>query len=96
MLVDRRILNVARDKTEDALTLLAEEKARLNWKGQVRIYRPVVAEFDQVVFEIEFADWAEMDEFENGWQADGAEAFFTTWADVALPGGRRELWETME
>lgn len=95
MLVDRRTLNVARDKMEDALTQLAEEQARMNWQGPVRIYRPYVAEFDQVVVEFEFADWAEMEAFWNRWQTEGVEAFFTAWADMARPGGRRELWETL-
>ena len=32
MLVDRRILNVARDRMEDALAMLAEERVRVTTK----------------------------------------------------------------
>ena len=96
MLVDRRILNVAGDMMDDALALLAEERVRLDWDRPVRIYKPNVAAFDQVVVEFEFDDWAEMEAFWSRWQTAGAEAFFAKWADVALPGGRRELWETVE
>ena len=95
MLVNRRTLNVARDKMDDALAMLAEERTRLNWERPARIYRPNVAAFDQVVVEFEFNDWAEMEEFWRRWETDGAEAFFTKWADVGMPGGRRELWETV-
>ena len=95
MLVERRILNVARDKMEDALAMLAEERARLGSERAVRIYRPIVAAFDQIVVEFEFNDWAEMEAFWGRWQTEGAEAFFTAWADVARPGGQRELWETV-
>lgn len=95
MLVERRILNVARDRMEDALAMLAEERARLGSDRTVRIYRPNVAAFDQIVVEFEFNDWAEMEAFWGRWQTEGAEAFFTAWAEVARPGGQRELWETV-
>ncbi|HRW09324.1 MAG TPA: hypothetical protein P5121_29690 [Caldilineaceae bacterium] len=95
MLVDRRILNVARDKMDEALTLLAEERTRLDVEQSARIYRPNIAAFDQIIVEFEFANWAEMEEFWLSWQTRGAEAFFAKWADVAVPGGKRELWETV-
>ena len=95
MLVDRRILNVARDKMDEALTLLAEERTRLDVEQSARIYRPNIAAFDQIIVEFEFANWAEMEGFWLGWQTAGAEAFFIKWVDVAAPGGKRELWETV-
>ena len=95
MLVERRILNVAQNKMDDALAMLAEERARLGSDRAMRIYRPNVAAFDQIVVEFEFNDWAEMEAFWDRWQTEGAEAFFTAWAEVARPGGQRELWETV-
>ena len=95
MLVDRRILNVAHGKMDEALALLAEERTRLDLEQSARIYRPNVATFDQIIVEFEFDGWAEMEEFWNRWQTTGAEAFFTKWVEVAVAGGQRELWETV-
>ena len=95
MLVDRRILNVAHGKMDEALALLAEERTRLDLEQSARIYRPNVATFDQIIVEFEFANWAEMEEFWLSWQTTGAEAFFIKWAEVAVLGGQRELWETV-
>ena len=96
MLVDRRYLNIARTKMDDALTLLTDLRERMQWQHPVRIYMGNVAPFDQIVIEVEFADWAEMNAF---WSDDATIAeiapFFVKWDEVALPGGRRELWETV-
>ena len=96
MLVDRRILNIARTKMDDALTLLMDLRARMQRQHSVRIYTGNVAPFDQIVIEIDFADWSEMEAFwSNAETNPEVAAFFVKWEKVALPGGKRELWETV-
>lgn len=96
MLVDRRTLKIARTKMDDALALLTDLRERIQWPHPVRIYTGNVAPFDQVVTEVEFADWAEMEAF---WSDEETitefTAFLVKWDEVGLPGGRRELWETV-
>ena len=97
MLVDRRILHIARDKMDEAVTILTQELARVSWQRPARIYRPAVAAFDQIMVEVEFENWEEMEGFWAGWNgAPETAEFWKMWAEVARPGGSRELWETTE
>lgn len=96
MLVDRRILNVKRTKLDEALALFAEFRKQIQWHHPARIYKGNVAAFDQLVVEVEFADWAEMEAFWSGEENMPAfAAFYVKWEELALPGGKRELWETV-
>ena len=97
MLVDRRILSIQTGRMDDALQVLSSERARMAWKGAIRIYSPSVASFDQIIVEFEFENWAECEEFWNTWGATPeADRFWANWGEVNAAGGQREIWELVD
>jgi len=95
MIVDRRTFQVKQLCLEEVVKLTkAAIEGNEVYTRAYRIYIPEVAQFDSVVIEFEYEDFQEMQAAWAAWAAKPETAdFWEKWAELTVPGGRREIWE---
>ena len=97
MIVNRRTFLVKGGCWDEALALTGAEISRVSFPHARRLYSSNIGPFDQLVFEAEFENLAEYEEFWAEYSASPEGAAFNEKFDTLLKsGGTNEIWTLEE
>ena len=97
MIVNRRTFQVKGGCWEEAVALMVAETKRVRLPHARRIYSSNIGPFDRLVFEAEFENLADYEEFWAEWSASPeGDAFVEKWETLVKSGGMNEIWTLEE
>ena len=95
MIVQRIIVQIKPGKLNEALEIA--KGARKRWPFPGRLYSSIYGNFDQIVFDFDAENQAELDKYwEEATSSEEWGPMIAEWNKLIVPGSPNELWNLVE